>query len=155
MVEKAVLLLEREHSSIRLEKVWGTGDGRPVAELKGAMDLLLKEFLLSRELDEALACVEEMSASFFHHELVKRGVKAAMDEDDSETNIQNMSTLFKFLHDRDAVSAIQFKKGFDRCHQLLGDFKLDCPNAEAYLKLFVDQAKDDGILAKDYVSENP
>ena len=112
---------------------------------------MLKEFLLSRELDEALTCVEEMNASFFHHELVKRGIKASMEEEDANTNIENMATLFKFLFDRDAVSATQFRKGIDRCHQVLDDFKLDIPNAEAYLATFVENAKKDGILPSDYL----
>ena len=42
VVEKAVQLLSREHCTARLEKVWGPGDGRPVSELKSAMDQLLK-----------------------------------------------------------------------------------------------------------------
>jgi len=42
VVEKAVSLLSREHCTARLEKVWGPGDGRPVAELKDAIDQLLK-----------------------------------------------------------------------------------------------------------------
>ena len=42
VVEKAVTLLSREHCTARLEKVWGPGDGRPVSELKNAMDQLLK-----------------------------------------------------------------------------------------------------------------
>jgi hypothetical protein len=50
VVEKAISLLSREHCTARLERVWGPGDGRPVAELKVEMDQLLQEYLLSREL---------------------------------------------------------------------------------------------------------
>ena len=50
VVEKAISLLTREHSTARLERVWGPGDGRPVAELKVEMDHMLQEYLLSREL---------------------------------------------------------------------------------------------------------
>ena len=81
VVEKAVSLLSREHCTARLEKIWGPGDGRPVAELKTVMDQLLQEYLLSRELDEAARCVRELKATHFHHELVKRGVKIAMEQD--------------------------------------------------------------------------
>ena len=48
VVEKAVSLLSREHCTARLERVWGPGDGRPVAELKVVLDQLLKEYLLPR-----------------------------------------------------------------------------------------------------------
>jgi programmed cell death protein 4 len=50
VVEKAISLLTREHSTARLERVWGPGDGRPVDELKVEMDHMLQEYLLSREL---------------------------------------------------------------------------------------------------------
>lgn len=33
------------------------------------------EYLLSRQLDEAAACVKELDCSLFHHEIVKRAVK--------------------------------------------------------------------------------
>jgi len=60
VINDAMRLLSREHCSVRLERVWGPGDGRPVADLKIAMDQLLKEFLLSHELDEAAVCVKEV-----------------------------------------------------------------------------------------------
>lgn len=36
---------------------------------------LLVEYLLSRQLDEAAACVKELDCSLFHNEIVKRAVK--------------------------------------------------------------------------------
>lgn len=36
---------------------------------------LLVEYLLSRQLDEAAACVKELDCKLFHHEIIKRGVK--------------------------------------------------------------------------------
>jgi len=49
VVEKALSLLTREHCTARLEKVWGPGDGRPVAELKTVIDQLIEvSFLCKR-----------------------------------------------------------------------------------------------------------
>ena len=42
VVERAKSLLSREHCTARLEKVWGPGDGRPVAELKEVIDQLVE-----------------------------------------------------------------------------------------------------------------
>lgn len=42
VIEKAISLLTREHSTARLERIWGPGDGRPVDDLKVAMDQLLQ-----------------------------------------------------------------------------------------------------------------
>lgn len=47
--ERAMRLLSRDHCGVRLEHVWGPGDGRSVGELKVVMDQLLKvSHVLSR-----------------------------------------------------------------------------------------------------------
>jgi programmed cell death protein 4 len=155
VVEKAVNLLSREHCTARLERVWGPGDGRPVAELKKDMDQLLQEYLLSRELDEAARCVKELQAPHFHHELVKRGVfsameqdgkKAAAESDDAPSNMDAMAALFGFLVRNAIVSEYQVKKGVARLHNLLPDLSLDVPDAPALLETFEKMAKEEGCL---------
>lgn len=151
VVEKAVGLLSREHCTARLEKVWGPGDGRPVSELKEIMDQLLKEYLLSRELDEAASCVRELNASHFHHELVKRGVKIAMEEDgldhaSESSSLDAMAALFKFLVNNSIVSEYQVSKGVSRLRKILSDLKLDVPAAPRMLDEFEGMAKDGGFL---------
>jgi programmed cell death protein 4 len=156
VVEKAVTLLSREHCTARLERVWGPGDGRPVAELKKDMDQLLQEYLLSRELDEAARCVKELQAPHFHHELVKRGVfsameqdgkKAAAESDDVEaSNMDAMAALFGFLVRNAILSEYQVKKGVARLHKLLPDLSLDVPAAPALLETFEKMAKEEGCL---------
>jgi len=151
VVEKAVSLLSREHCTARLEKVWGPGDGRPVSELKEIMDQLLKEYLLSRELDEAASCVRELKASHFHHELVKRGVKIAMEEDGRDhasegSSLDAMAALFQFLVNNSIVSEYQVAKGTGRLRKMLPDLKLDVPAAPVMLDEFEGMAKEGGFL---------
>lgn len=153
VVEKAVGLLSREHCTARLEHCWGPGDGRPVKELKEVMDQLLEEYLLSRELDEAARCVREMGAPHFHHELLKRGVKIAMEKDgkdhkdDAATSaLDAMAALFSFLVKNSIVSEYQVAKGISRLHKLIPDIKLDVPAAEAMLSEFEEMAKEGGCL---------
>ena len=155
VVEKAVSLLSREHCNARLEKVWGPGDGRPVEELKVDMDQLLQEYLLSRELDEAARCVKELEAPHFHHELVKRGVFAAMEmdgkgaavESDALSNMDAMAALFGFLVRNAIVSDNQVKKGVDRLHKILPDLSLDVPAAPTLLEAFEKMALEQGCLS--------
>ena len=156
VVEKAVSLLSREHCNARLEKVWGPGDGRPVAELKTEMDQLLQEYLLSRELDEAARCVKELEAPHFQHELVKRGVKIAMELDGNAaqnganhhelSNMDAMAALFGFLVRNVIISEYQVKKGIARLHTLLPDLSLDVPAAPKLLKEFEAMAAQGGCL---------
>mmetsp|Transcript_15648 Transcript_15648/g.22920 ORF Transcript_15648/g.22920 Transcript_15648/m.22920 type:complete len:440 (-) Transcript_15648:122-1441(-) len=152
VTEKAVTLLSREHCTARLEKVWGPGDGRPVAELKEVIDQLAEEYLLSRELDEAARCVREMNAPHFHHELVKRGVKLAMERDGSDHSDSGVSALdavaalFSFLVKNAIVSEHQVSKGVSRLHRDLGDIKLDVPAAPAMLEEFEQMAREGGCM---------
>lgn len=152
VTEKAVSLLSREHCTARLEKVWGPGDGRPVAELKEVVDQLVEEYLLSRELDEAARCVREMNAPHFHHELVKRGVKIAMEKDgldhaeSSISSLDAIAALFSFLVKNAIISDYQVSKGISRLHKVLSDIKLDVPAAPAMLKEFENMAKEGGCL---------
>ncbi|GAX25160.1 hypothetical protein FisN_15Lh288 [Fistulifera solaris] len=154
VIEKALTLLSREHCTARLEKVWGPGDGRPVEDLKKDMDQLLQEYLLSCELDEAARCVKELEAAHFHHELVKRGVFAAMEKDgmkadgdpDAHSNLDAMAALFGFLVRNAIVSEYQVKKGIDRLHTILPDLTLDVPMAPSLLTTFEDLALQQGCL---------
>jgi programmed cell death protein 4 len=146
VVEKAVSLLSREHCTARLERVWGPGDGRPVAELKTVLDQLLKEYLMSRELDEAARCVRELNASHFHHELVKRGVTHAMESTDPKDSLDAMTALFSFLVKNAIISEYQVAKGLSRLKKLLPDLTLDVPTAPELLADFEEMAHEMGSL---------
>lgn len=155
VVEIAMRLLSREHSVVRLEKVWGPGDGRPVTELKVVMDQLLKEYLLSRELDEAARCIRELNTPHFHHELIKRGATIAMEEGDHfsshSSQLDAMAALFIFLVRNAIVSDAQVIKGMERLRSNLEDLKLDVsPRAPELLKEFEEclkeKADDEGII---------
>jgi len=153
VIEKSISLLSREHCTARLERVWGPGDGRPVSELKIAMDQMLQEYLLSRELDECARCVKELDSAHYMHELVKRGVKIAMEEDGKDSDTQHeksaidaMAALFGFLVKNAIISEHQVAKGVDRLHRILEDLKLDVPAAPTLLEDF------EGILREEIPS---
>ena len=150
VIEKSISLLSREHCTARLERVWGPGDGRPVSELKIEMDQMLQEYLLSRELDECARCVKELDSAHYMHELVKRGVKIAMEGDGKDSNTQHekpaidaMAALFGFLVKNAIISEYQVSKGIDRLHRILDDLKLDVPAAPTLLKDFEEILKEE------------
>jgi len=154
VVDKAVSLLSREHCTARLERVWGPGDGRPVAELKSVLDQLLKEYLMSRELDEAARCVRELNAPHFHHELVKRGVTHAMEAPDARDALDAMSALFSFLVKNAIVSEYQVAKGNSRLNKLVPDLSLDIPAAADLLSEYESMAKEMGCLPHSETKKN-
>lgn len=157
VVEKALSLLNREHCTARLERIWGPGDGRPVDEIKKEMDHLLKEYLLSRELDEAARCVKELDAPHFHHELVKRGVNISMeimDGNKTEDDLDAMAALFGFLVRNAIISEYQVQKGISRLHQRLPDMSLDIPAAAGLLAEFERLAREGGCLGNIPIKDN-
>lgn len=150
VIEKSISLLSREHCTARLERVWGPGDGRPVSELKIEMDQMLQEYLMSRELDECARCVKELDSAHYMHELVKRGVKIAMEGDGKDSTTQHeksaidaMAALFGFLVKNAIISEYQVSKGVDRLHRILDDLKLDVPAAPTLLKDFEEILKEE------------
>lgn len=68
VVEHAKRMLSREHVGAKLESCWGPGDGRPVEELKIAVDQLLQEYLLSSDIEEATRCILELQV--LHHPVI-------------------------------------------------------------------------------------
>ena len=93
-----------------------------------------------------------MNAPHFHHELVKRGVKLAMEKDGSDhsnvgvSSLDAIAALFSFLVRNAIVSEHQVTKGISRLHKVLGDIKLDVPAAPAMLEEFEQMAKEGGCF---------
>lgn len=149
IVAEAIKKLSIHHGTARMEKGWGPGDGRPVEELKIAIDQLTKEYILSRDLDEATRCVRELNEPYFHHELVKRGIANALEEG-GEDNLLAMASLFGYLVTQDIVSKSQISKGFEKFQLTLDDVVLDIPAARALFQTIAKRAINDGILSRDF-----
>lgn len=150
IVDQAKKKLCINHGIARLEKGWGPGDGRPVEELKVAIDQLFQEFILSGDRGEAVRCVHELNVEHFHHEVIKRAITNAMDL--SADKRRSMSELFVLLTKEQIVSEGQLKRGFGRVYKALDDLKLDIPSASSIFDEFVNQAINDGILPNTFVA---
>mmetsp|Transcript_68119 Transcript_68119/g.188819 ORF Transcript_68119/g.188819 Transcript_68119/m.188819 type:complete len:310 (+) Transcript_68119:608-1537(+) len=140
VVAQTKRILSRDHQYSRVERIWGPGDGRPVSELKVAIDQLLVEYLLSKQLSEAERCVREMEVPHFHHELVKRAVAAVLDKPADEQAA--MLNLLAHLHKTETVSPAQLEQGFQKLFQKLPDLVLDSPNASRVINSFLAQTKE-------------
>ncbi|TMW59276.1 hypothetical protein Poli38472_004345 [Pythium oligandrum] len=149
IAEEAIKKLSIKHASARMEKGWGPGDGRPVEELKVAIDQLTKEYLLSRDLEEAARCVRELNVPHFHHEVVKRGITNSLEEG-GELNAEAMSSLLAYLVSQEIVSGEQLRKGLEKFKLVLDDVVLDIPNAGDLFQGIVARAKSDGIVPSDF-----
>ncbi|KAH8019683.1 hypothetical protein HPB51_021005 [Rhipicephalus microplus] len=70
-LQHASTLLSMKHGLVRLDNVWGMGGGmRPVKYLVKKIQMLLKEYLCSGDVNEAIRCLQDLEVPHFHHELV-------------------------------------------------------------------------------------
>lgn len=141
-------MLSRDHGGGLLDRSWGPGDGRPVEEMKVAVDQCLQEYLYSGDVDEAARCIHELNAKLFYHEVVKRAVVHALDK--SAEQQQQMSNLLQYLMERDQLSTSQAVKGFQRLNGMIGELVLDSPTASAVVSNFISRAVEDGVLPSDF-----
>lgn len=148
VIEIAKKKLSIKHGTARLEKGWGPGDGRPVEELKQAVDQLFQEYLLSSDVKEANRCVLELNAKHFHHEVVKRAIQNAVEQ--GEEQVVQMSALLAELQVEDTISQQMIIQGFNRVKENLKDMTLDTPKAPVLVTMMVENAKRDGVLPADY-----
>ena len=100
--------------------------------------------------DECARCVKELDAAHYMHELVKRGVKIAMEQDGKDSSTQHeksaidaMAALFSFLVKNAIISEHQVSKGVSRLHKILDDLKLDVPAAATLLNDFETMLKEE------------
>ena len=148
IVVHAKRMLSRDHGGGLLDRSWGPGDGRPVEEMKVAVDQCLQEYLLSGDVQEAARCIHELNAKMFYHEIVKRAVVLAMDK--SADQQEQMSNLLSYLMERDQLTTSQAAKGFKRLDGLISELVLDTPTAASILAQFTARAIEDRVLPEDF-----
>ncbi|EDO34959.1 predicted protein [Nematostella vectensis] len=145
-LEKANTLIKMKHGMVRLDNVWGVAGGRrPVKYLVKKMELLLKEYLSSEDVEEACRCVQELDVPHFHHELVYEAIMMVLEEG-SERVIEVMNNLFKDFHQTNIVTPDQIRNGFIRVFDSMGDIVLDIPHAHIFLEKLVDASTKSGVI---------
>ena len=88
---------------------------------------MLKEYLISKDVDEVARCLHELAVPFYHHEFVRRGLEMALDCD---PNLESVESLLSVFFERGEISETQMRKGFDRMEALVEDLALDYPHAK-------------------------
>lgn len=147
-VDLATALVTEEHRSSRLLHIWGPGDMESVKRLKGEVDTLLNEYLVSGDLHEADRCIRKLSVPSFHFQVVKQAVRLALTK--HEQDRKHMISLLQYFRKTGLVSADHMSKGFKVCFDTLDDLKCDVPNAEKLLNEFTLSSQESGVLPSDF-----
>mmetsp|Transcript_6868 Transcript_6868/g.6169 ORF Transcript_6868/g.6169 Transcript_6868/m.6169 type:complete len:404 (+) Transcript_6868:150-1361(+) len=148
VVDHAKRMLSREHVGAKLECCWGPGDGRPVEDLKIAIDQLLQEYLLSNDIQEATRCIAELNVPYYYHEIVKRAIVQSLDK--SLDRQVSMSGLLTHLFKEGMLKKQQAVVGFNRVFGYIDDLTLDTPNAPQIIHEFVKRAIESNLLPTSY-----
>lgn len=120
-------LIKDKHRYKILAHIWGPGDLGSIKRLKEESETILKEFILTGDLEEADRCLRRLNVPSFHYQLVKQAVRIAVTRGEKEA--KNMEKLVKFYNETGLISNEQVEKGLRCVEEALDDIKLDAPNA--------------------------
>lgn len=105
---RAEALLSLKQGWAHLDAIWGaTGPLRPVQTITKQMNMLLKEYLVSHDLNEAARCVRELEVPHYHHELVYEAIVMALESVGATRNDESLCTLLKSLDEACLISPEQ------------------------------------------------
>lgn len=154
-IKQADILLNMKQGLAHLDNVWGMGGPlRPVEFITREMTLLLKEYLSSRDIQEAHRCLRALEVPHFHHELVYEAIVMALESLSASTE-EAMCELLKSLDQACLVLPATMEQGFQRVYDDMADIVLDVPLAYIILDRFVERCSNAGFLTDKIIINMP
>merc|ERR1719244_1015255 len=154
-LEKADVLLNMKHGIVRLDNIWGAASTlRPVKFLIKKIQLLLKEYLSSGDIEEATRCLKDLEVPHFHHEFVYEAIVMVLEESTPRT-AEGMALLLETLAKSLVVTPDQLQLGIKRIFDNLHDIVLDVPNAFPLLENFATICVKKGVFGEELLKELP
>ena len=127
-MKKSAALVKTPQGLARLEFVWGVSGARsPVGDLRSRVNLLLREYLDTKSIEEASTCIREMEATRFHHEVVRQIVQMSIESGDMKVMQPMVSLLQAVTGKVSLISDHQLSMGFDRVLSAMEDICVDTP----------------------------
>lgn len=141
-------LFTENHKSKHLEHIWGPGDLESVKRLKQEVELLIDEYVVSSDFNEADKAIRNLNAPSFHFQLVKIAVrKAVLSTEDKRSSIIRLLSL---ASKEGLIVPDHVVQGFKLVKSTLDDIKLDLPQAPAIFPNIVKQAQAEGWLSAQF-----
>lgn len=127
-----------------IERRWAGNKNKTAEDVKGRINNLLTEYISSDDKKEAYRCIKDLNVPFFHHEIVKRTIIMAMENQQSRRGLLD---LLKVAAEEGLINSSQISKGFSRIIDIIDDLSLDIPNANRMLQALISEAASDGWLS--------
>jgi len=117
------------------------------SELKYLRDIqiILEEYLDTYDAEEAAACVKELSASEFHHLIVRSAINLTFAKNEGDRR-ELISKLFSVLYAEQQLTPEQLAKGLNEILANIEDTEIDVPFASKCVGAFIGYAVTDEIL---------
>ncbi|XP_058064509.1 programmed cell death protein 4 [Anopheles bellator] len=153
---RATTLLSMHDGWGHLDNVWGVGGAlRPVQTITSQMSMLLQEYLLSRDVDEAQRSIKELEVPHFHHELIYEAIIMTLEALNESTEAA-ICDLFRTLDSTCIVTPEQTEQGFRRVYDDMADIVLDIPLAYSILDRFIQRCERAGsFLSETLIKDIP
>eukprot|EP00740_Mantoniella_antarctica_P008983 CAMPEP_0181383122 /NCGR_PEP_ID=MMETSP1106-20121128/21166_1 /TAXON_ID=81844 /ORGANISM="Mantoniella antarctica, Strain SL-175" /LENGTH=383 /DNA_ID=CAMNT_0023502711 /DNA_START=185 /DNA_END=1332 /DNA_ORIENTATION=+ len=116
--------------AVHVRMAWGGPEGATAGAACREMDLLLEEFVSSRDTREAFRRLAALAVPFYHHEFVARALRLSVDQARLDPRCpRRVMELLGYLGNTGLVNGTQFAKGFARVATGLKGMVLDVPDA--------------------------
>lgn len=130
ILSEASHLLNAPHGSIRMSKAWGVcGGNLNLKLLEKRINLLLREFISSNDIEEAERCLKDLNVPHFHHEFVFKLLMMAIETVSLDVPFRLIRLLNNSIN-TGFLAENMADEGFKRVEESLDDLIKDVPNAK-------------------------
>eukprot|EP01023_Acetabularia_acetabulum_P029519 TRINITY_DN2785_c0_g1_i7.p2 TRINITY_DN2785_c0_g1~~TRINITY_DN2785_c0_g1_i7.p2 ORF type:complete len:407 (+),score=97.23 TRINITY_DN2785_c0_g1_i7:641-1861(+) len=136
VVDCAGKMLTTRHAAERIQNCW-KGGALTVDELKIELKKLVQEYVVSCDVLEAVRCLRDIDAPYYHHEVIKQALESLFDQ---PCRYDSVVKLLQHLSESGEVNFTQMKKGFTRIQEQLDDMALDYPHAKEEFQKIKEEA---------------
>jgi len=145
-IDDAIALINNRH--LLQGKCIPCGGHQSLAVLSAQFKLILKEYLLSNDVDTAEKRLSNLKVPHFNHEFVYQASVLALEEM-HDNLMTKLADLIKHMSENGIIAESCIHKGYTRLFDGLNDLFLDLPGAYTLAKRWVDKSLKAGVISKD------
>ena len=139
-------LITARHAAERFTTCWhGYSSEGTSAALSREFSSMIKEYSISKNFNEVLKCLSEMSMPHYHHDIVYRGILCILE---NPTSKQDVLELLTKLFNCGELNVTQVTTGYDRLLGDRDDLELDYVGARETLAVIGKYFTDIGMLSE-------
>jgi programmed cell death protein 4 len=136
----------------RLENVWGPASLHSVDRLRDEVNVILKEYLVSLDVNEADRAIVELNSPSFMSQVVKQAIYMGIESGNHRPR-ELILALLKSWVQSSILSEYHLFHGFELAVRNIDEIKLDVPRSEEILNQIIGEAKKLGLLTSSFTAD--